>query len=225
MNMLNYIWGGMILISTVVSFFTGRTAETAAAAISGAADAVDNCILLLGIMCFWTGIAKIGERAGAIKIFSKIMRPLTKRIFPRLDPDGKAMEAIVFNIAANMFGMGNAATPLGIKAVKELEKLNGGDINRKTCKSAVNDKNIGKSTIKYSEENRKSIKSASDEMCMFAVINTASVQIIPSTLISLRQSFGSQSPTEVILPVWAVSICALCMGVATAKFFERRSRL
>ncbi len=193
--MLNYIWGVMIVISLVTSLFTGRIEQTAAAAAAGAASAIDGCISLLGIMCLWTGIAKIGERAGIISVFSKILRPVTRVIFPKLKDGSPALSAIVMNIVANLLGMGNAATPLGIKAIKELDKLN-----------------RGRST-------------ASDEMCMFVVINTASIQLFPATLISLRQSFGSANPGEVIVPVWIVSVCALFVGICIAKIFERRKGL
>ena len=185
----------MIIISLAVSLFTGRVEQTAAAAATGAAAAIDSCISLLGIMCLWTGIAKIGERAGIVSVFSKLMRPVTKIIFPKLKEDSPALSAIIMNIVANLLGMGNAATPLGIKAIKELDRIN-----------------KGRST-------------ASDEMCMFVVINTASLQLIPATLISLRQRFGSANPGEVIVPVWIVSVCALFVGVCVAKLLERRNRL
>ncbi|MEE1048949.1 MAG: nucleoside recognition domain-containing protein [Clostridia bacterium] len=191
--MLNYIWGGMIILSLVVALLTGRVEQTAAAAAEGAAASIESCISLLGIMCLWTGLSKIGERAGLIKVFAKLLKPLTKLLFPRLDPESPAVGSIVMNMVANLFGMGNAATPLGIRAIGELDKLNP---NKKT---------------------------ASDEMCMFVVINTASLQLLPATLISLRQTFGSANPGEVIVPVWIVSICALVVGVVVAKLLERRS--
>lgn len=193
MIMLNYIWGGMIILSLVVALLTGRVEQTAAAAAEGAAASIESCISLLGIMCLWTGLSKIGERAGLIKVFAKLLKPLTKLLFPRLDPESPAVGSIVMNMVANLFGMGNAATPLGIRAIGELDKLNP---NKKT---------------------------ASDEMCMFVVINTASLQLLPATLISLRQTFGSANPGEVIVPVWIVSICALVVGVVVAKLLERRS--
>ena len=192
--MLNYIWGGMIIISLIVSVLTGRVEQTAAAAAEGAAAAIESCISLLGIMCLWTGLARIGEKAGLVRLFARALRPVTKLIFPMLDADSPALGAIVMNVVANLFGMGNAATPLGIKAIGELDKLNGG---RKT---------------------------ASDEMCMFVVINTASIQLLPATLISMRQSFGAANPGEVIVPVWLVSVCALAVGVTAAKLLERRRR-
>lgn len=184
----------MIVISLVVSVICGRVEQTTAAAVEGASAAIETCISLLGIMCLWTGLAKIGERAGLVKIFAKALQPITRRIFPHIPEDSAAMGSIVMNMVANLFGMGNAATPLGIKAIKELDKLNGG---RRT---------------------------ASNEMCMFVVINTASIQLLPTTLISMRQSFGAANPGEVIVPVWVVSICALVVGVTAAKILERAGR-
>ena len=177
---MNCIWGAMIIISLVVSLLTGRVEQTAAAAASGAAAAIESCISLLGIMCLWTGLAKIGEKAGLIKVFARAARPVLRLLFPRLDPNGRAAHSIVMNMDANFIGMGNAATPLGINT-------------------------------------------ASNEMCMFVVINTASIQLLPTTLISMRQTWGSSNPGAVIVPVWIVSICAVSLGVAAAKIFERRT--
>ena len=193
--MLNYIWGGMILVSLIVSFFTGRVDATAAAAAEGAGAAVQTCLTLLGIMCLWTGLARIGERAGLVQAMARLLAPLLKFLFPKLEKDSPAHASIVMNMVANLLGMGNAATPLGIKAM--------GDLSRR---------NRLRST-------------ASNEMCMFVVINTASLQLLPATLISLRQMYGSSSPSGIILPVWIVSICALIVGVCVAKLLERRHRL
>ena len=150
---------------------------------------------LLGIMCLWTGLAKIGERAGLVNVMAKLLRPLTRLMFPKLQADSPALGSIVMNVVANLFGMGNAATPLGIKAMGELHQLN----------------------------HKRS--TASNEMCMFAVLNTASIQLVPTTLISLRQTYGSAQPGEVIVPIWIVSVCALAVGITAAKLLERRQRL
>lgn len=189
--MMNFIWGGMILASLIVSVFTGRVEQTAAAAVTGASDAVGLIVNLLGIMCLWTGISKIGEEGGLIRLISKALSPILRLIFPKLDPDSKGFGGIVMNVVANLLGMGNAATPLGINAVTELWEENG----KKTT--------------------------ATDEMCMFVVLNTASLQLIPSTLISLRQSYGSAEPGNVILPIWICEICALAAGITIAKLLAR----
>ncbi len=192
--MLNYIWSGMILISFAVAIFTGRIEETTAAAMEGAGNAVQTCIGLLGVMCLWSGLAKIAENSGLTSVFAKLLRPVTKIIFPGLKKDSAALNAIVLNMVANLLGMGNAATPLGIAAMKELDK-----------------------------ENRHR-GTASNEMCMFVVINTASIQLIPATVISLRQMFGSSNPSGIVVPVWICSVCAVVMGVLAAKFFEIRGK-
>lgn len=184
----------MILISFAVAVFTGRIEETTAAAMEGAGNAIETCIGLLGVMCLWSGLARIAENSGLTSVFAKLLRPVTKIIFPSLKRDSKALNAIVMNMVANLLGMGNAATPLGIAAMKELDR-----------------------------ENRHR-GTASNEMCMFVVINTASIQLIPSTVISLRQMFGSENPSAIVVPVWICSICAVIMGVLAAKFFEMRGR-
>lgn len=193
--MLNYIWGGMIVVSFVTAIFTGRIDAVTNGAMEGAASAVDTCLGLLGSMCLWTGIAKIAEHSGLVEVFARLLRPVTKIIFPKLKSNSAAHQAIVMNMVANILGMGNAATPLGIAAMKELDKLNG----------------------------RKSV--ASDEMCMFVVVNTASIQLIPATVISMRQMYGSAAPSEIVIPVWISSILAVTVGVAAAKIFQKRSRL
>lgn len=189
--MLNYIWCGMIVLSFAAAVFTGRLDALTSGAIEGAASAIETCIGLLGAMCLWTGIAKIAENSGLINVFAKLLRPVTKIIFPRLSQGSAAMRAIVMNMVANLLGMGNAATPLGIAAMKELDKEN------------------------------KHRAVASNEMCMFVVINTASIQLIPSTVISLRQMYGSADPSGIVVPVWICSICAVIVGVVAAKIFQR----
>ena len=190
--MLNFIWSGMILISFVVSIFTGKIEAVTNGAMEGAALAVETCIGILGSMCLWTGLAKIAEKSGLVEVFAKILRPVTRLVFPKLNFDSPAHRCIVLNMVANLLGMGNAATPLGINAMKELDKLN------------------------------KGRSAASNEMCMFVVINTASIQLIPSTVIALRQMYGSANPTEIVAPVWICSIGAVIVGVVMAKIFEKR---
>lgn len=190
--MMNYIWGGMMVLSLIVSVFTGRVEQTAAAAVSGAGEAVNLTVSLLGIMCLWTGLSKIGEEAGLIRLIAKALKPPLRFLFPRLDPNSKAFGSVVMNIMANLLGMGNAATPLGIKAVSHLDELNP----------------------------RKG--TATDEMCALVVLNTASLQLIPTTLISLRQSYGAASPGDVILPIWICEICALTVGIILTKILSKR---
>ncbi len=192
--MINYIWAGMLLLSFISALIGGDVEALTKGAIDGAGEGVTLAVSLLGIMCLWSGIAKIAERSGLIEVFARLLRPVTKVLFPRLKAGSSALSAIVMNMVANLLGMGNAATPLGIRAMEELNKLNTTD-------------------------------EATDEMCIFAVLNTASIQLIPSTLISLRQSFGSIDPSIIIVPVWIVSIMAVLSAVVSAKIFEKRRRL
>lgn len=190
--MLNYIWSGMIILSLITAIFTGRISEVSAALMTGAGDAVTMTISLMGIMCLWTGIMNIAENTGVTQLVAKLLSPLMKILFPKLK-DKRAKDAIVMNMTANMLGLSNAATPLGLKAMQELKRLSDG-------------------------------RTATDEMCMFIVINTASLQIIPSTVIALRQSAGSVTPTDIIIPVWLCSICVITVGVLAVKIFSKRQK-
>ena len=182
----------MIITSLICGLCNGKMQDISNALITGADDAVAMTISLMGIMCFWTGIMNIAENTGITAFIAKILKPLTKILFPKLK-DQRATNAIIMNMTANMLGLSNAATPLGLKAMEELNKYSDG-------------------------------KTATDEMCMFIVINTASIQIIPSTIIALRQAAGSTNPTDIIIPVWICSICVVTTGVLMAKIFSKRQK-
>ncbi len=190
--MLNYIWAVMMIVAVIFSIFTGKISELSASIMSGAENAVAMTISLMGIMCFWTGIMNIAENTGVTDIIAKLLSPVTKILFPKLK-DKRAKDAIIMNMTANMLGLSNAATPLGLKAMQELNRFSDG-------------------------------KTATDDMCMFIVINTASLQIIPSTVIALRQGAGSVSPTDIIIPVWICSICVITAGVLAVKIFSKRQK-
>ncbi len=190
--MMNYIWAGLILISFIVSLFTGNVSETATAAMDGAKDAVETSLSILGVMCFWMGMMKIAEKAGLLKSLSKLLNPVISFLFKGVkSPDAK--NSILMNITANIFGIGNAATPFGLKAMEEM-----------------------------SIENKKK-HTATNDMCLFVVVNTASIQLIPTTLLALRASYGSASPYNILPAVWITSITAMIFGVAAARIFEKRS--
>ncbi len=184
--MLNYVWAGMMIISVITAFFTNRLDETVAAAFQSAKDAVTLIISLGGIMCFFTGLMEIGERAGLIKILSKVIKPFSKFLFPDTYQNEEALGAMCANITANVLGMSNAATPFGLNAMDKLQKLN-------------------------------RTETASDSMCMFVVLNSASLQLVPTTMIALRSLAGSADPGSIIPCVWAVSILALLSGILCAR--------
>ncbi|MDP4093034.1 MAG: nucleoside recognition domain-containing protein [Bacillota bacterium] len=195
--MLNYIWFGMIVIGFAVGMMNGRIEEVSQAVIDSASTAVELCIGLLGVMCLWTGLMAVAEKSGLVKALAKIVRPALKFLFPDIPKDHPALGAIVLNMVANFFGLGNAATPLGIKAMTELQKLNP-------------DKNT-----------------ATNAMSMFLVLNTAAIQLIPVTIIAVRTAAGSKGPADIIGTIWMASSCATAAGIITAKILavgKRRLR-
>lgn len=191
--MINYIWAFMILFSVAVGAFNGRLPDVVQAAFDGANNGVQTVLGFIGVTALWSGLMKIAETSGLVRVFTRIIRPLNTFIFPELKREPAAMEAVSANMVANILGLANAATPLGIKAMQELDRLNGRG------------------------------KIASNAMCMFAVINSASIQLIPSTMIGIRASMGSAAPSEIILPVWIVSLTAAVCGVSLAKLSSSAS--
>lgn len=189
--MLNFVWTAMIFASVVFGCVSGNIAQTAQGAFEGANDAVSVVIGFTGITVFWSGLMRIAERSGLTEKISALIKPIIRIIFPKLKNEKKAQEAVAANMVANMLGLSNAATPLGIKAMNELDKING-----------------------YK-------KKASDAMCMLAVVNSASIQIIPATVIGIRSSLGSACPSDIIVPVWIVSVLTATFGICMAKIFER----
>ena len=193
--MMNYIWGFMIIFSIAAAAFGGKLSDVSSGALEGAAEGVAMTIKLCGVMCLWTGLMEIADKSGLLSIFAKILRPVTKILFPKIGKGSPSMNAIVMNITANFLGMSNAATPMGIVAMEELQKEN-------------QDK-----------------KTASNAMCMFVVLNTMSIQLIPATITALRAAAGSSDPSEITVPVWLTSSVALIIGITAAKILERKKHI
>src|SRR5210317_2419929 len=180
--MLNYIWFGMMAISVVAGIFTGRIDAVTEAAINMSKVAVEISIGLIGIMALWLGIMKIAEESGLIRIIAKLLKPITIRLFPDVPPDHPAIGSIVLNMSANVLGLGNAATPLGLKAMEELQELN------------------------------PKKNTATNAMVMFLAINTSSVQlIIPATVVALMGVTASQIFITTILATLCSTITAIIM--------------
>ena len=190
--MLNFIWPAFIIISFIYGICFGNIAETNIAIFKSTEDAVNLCIRLLGTICLWNGIMKIAENTSIIDILKKILRPILKILFPKINEKDEAYTAISMNVVANVMGLGNAATPMGLKAMKALQKIN-------------TDK-----------------KKLSNEMAIFIVLNTASIQIIPTTIIAIRNSLGSNNPTAILLPVWGATICAAIAAITSAKIITKK---
>ena len=178
--MLNYIWFGMMAIAVVAGIFTGRIDEVTEAAIDMARVSVEIAIGLIGIMALWLGTMKIAEESGLIRIIAKLLRPITIRLFPDVPADHPAIGSIVLNMSANMLGLGNAATPLGLKAMEELQELN------------------------------EKKDTATNAMVMFLAINTSSVQLIlPATVVALMGATASEIFITTILATLCSTIAAI----------------
>ena len=193
--MLNYFWIGMMIIGFVTAAFTGKIDETVNAMFESCSGAVQLCIGLLGVMCFWCGIVKIAEKSGLTEKFAKLARPFIKFLFPRASKSDRALSAIVMNFAADILGLGNAATPLGIKACQEIKN------------------------VEVQEKGLSYRKEASDEICMFLIINMACIQLIPATVIAMRAAAKSSNPSSILAPTWIVSIISFVLSIVLAKLF------
>lgn len=193
--MLNYIWCGIIIFSIFCSFFTGNIENMSNSILSSASDAIELIITMCGTICLWSGIMEIADKSGASSIVAKLLSPILSKLFPDIDKKGNAFRAICANVTANLLGLGNAATPLGIKAMQELEK--------ETC-----------STLE---------KSASKSMVMFVILNTSSIQLMPTMIISILDSCGCTDPTSIIPCVWIASLCGLVVAVCSVNIFMRNN--
>lgn len=189
--MMNYIWAFLIILSTVCAVFTGNISSLSNAVLSGANDAVSLLISILGMMTFWTGIMKIAEKSKITEYLSNLFSPVIKLIFPDCPPESPSAKAICMNFTANLLGLGNAATPFGIEAMKKLQK-----------------NNTKKST-------------ATNSMVMLILINTASLQLIPTLLCTIRQKHGCNNPMEIVPHLWIISAVSLAVGIIAAKILEK----
>ena len=191
--MMNYVWGALVVLSVISGLFNGRMAEVSGATLKESLSAVELCIRVLGATCLWSGIMRIASKSGLTQKLSKLFAPLFRHLFKDLKEGGEAMQAICMNFIANLLGLGNAATPMGIRAMAEMEKEAG-----------------------YP-------KRATNSMVTFVVMNTASLQLIPTTVAMLRLGAGSQAPFEILPAVWAVSLLSVVAAVGTAKLFGGRA--
>ena len=185
--MLNSIWPVFIVASIIYGIISGNLEELNNSVFNGAQDAVTTTITLLGSLCLWSGIMSIAEKTKFVKIISKIIRPFIKFLFPELKKEEKIKQEISMNMIANILGLGNAATPLGLKAISSMQEKN------------------------------KDKKTLSNSMIMLIVLNTASLQLIPTTVIAIRNSLGSKNPTNIIFPVWIATLVAAIVGIISAK--------
>ena len=187
------IWVGMIFLSVGAAILTGNTGGLTPAALDGAGAAVRLCISLAGALCLWSGLSKVMERAGLTKKLGKLMRPVFRRLFPHTSRDEIALGYLTANVSANLLGLGNAATPLGVAAVKRMQTAAGGT-------------------------------EATDEMCRLIVMNTASIQLLPTTVAAVRAAAGADAPFDILPAVWVTSLCSVSAGLLAAYIFGRSRR-
>lgn len=190
--MINWIWLGLIALAVVTAAFNGKMGDLSTAAFDAAKTAVQLSIGLIGIMALWLGLMKLAEEAGLVQLLARIVRPVLARLFPDVPKDHPALGSMTANIAANMLGLGNAATPLGLKAMQDLQELNP---DKETAMNA---------------------------MVTFIVINATSVTIIPATIIGLRSAAGSANASSIIIPSIIATTISTVTGVIVAKLLERR---
>ena len=189
--MINYIWFALIFLGVLVGIVGGNGDAISKAIVNSSSDTVTFIIELTGIMCFWCGVMKVAEKSGFTEKLSKILKPVLKLIFKDAAKDEKALGAIVMNLTANMMGLSNAATPFGIKAMEEMDRLNN---NKGT---------------------------ASNDMALFLVLNAACIQIVPSTIISIRAACNSGNPGIIILPAIFSTATAALVGIICCKILQR----
>lgn len=190
--MINYIWMFLTIIGLIFAMVNGTVEEVNKAIFEGAKAAVTLCFGLISVLVFWLGIMNIARESGLLDKLSVLFRPLITRLFPDVPPHHPALGYILSNMMANMFGLGNAATPLGIKAMKELQKLNG-----------------KKDT-------------ASRSMITFLAINTASLTLIPTTVLAIRMNYDSAQPAEIVVPTLIASFISLLSAIAIDRWFYYR---
>lgn len=188
---MNYIWFFLIFISVLAGIVNGKLPDVVNAILISSKQAVEISISLIGIMAFWLGMMKIAEKSGLVNVIARAISPLTKRIFDDVPKDNPAIGSIAMNFCANALGLSNAATPMGIKAMEELNKIN------------------------------KDKSSASNAMCTFLGINTAGFQLVPTTVLAVLVAAGAENPTEIIAPALIVTLIAFISAIIISKLLAR----
>ena len=186
---MTVIWTGMVSAAVLCGIFTGRGAEVSAAAVEGAAAAVELALSMAGVLCLWSGVMEVMRRCGLAEKLSRLMRPVLRLLFPGERKDHEVMDSISANLSANLLGLGNAATPLGLEAARRMA--------------------------------RKRPGVASDSLCMLVVCNTASLQLIPTTVAAVRSAEGCQTPFDILPVVWLASGLSVGAGILACKVLSR----
>ena len=186
---MSVLWVLMVGAAVVCGLLTGRGEAVAVAALEGAAAGVELCLSMAGVLCLWMGVMEVMRRSGLSEGLSRVLRPVLKRLYPDFSGDRRVMDTVSANVSANLLGLGNAATPLGLEAARLMAARSPGV--------------------------------ASDSLCMLVVCNTASIQLIPTTVASIRAAAGCTTPFDILPAVWLASVVALIVGVSAAKLFAK----
>lgn len=191
---MNKIWAGMIIIAVVLSIWQGNVQQVVTTLMDATKTSLDTALNMLGMICMWSGLMKIAEATGLVKTLSKKITPLVRLLFPELPKENEATGHIAMNMTANLLGLGNIATPMGLKAMEELET--------------------------YNPQKER----LSNAMMMFLVLNTASIQLIPTSVIALRATYQSAHPADVVIPVILASFGSVIVGILLVKLACRRQK-
>lgn len=187
---LSIIWVGMVCISLLYGAATGRAATVGGAAAQGIRQAVEFCLSVGGMICLWSGVMEVMRRSGLSARLSRLLRPVLRRLFPKAARSEDTLDALSMNVSANLLGLGNAATPAGIRAAQAMAL----DAHGKT---------------------------ATDELCLLVVLNTASIQLLPVTIASVRETAGAAVPYDILPAVWITSLCSVTAGLLAGKLLSR----
>ena len=187
-----WIWTGMVVLSLVFGILSGNLDEVANAAMAGAQSAIDLSVSMAGMLCLWSGVMEVMNVCGLSRGLARAFRPLLRRLLPEASRDEETLAAVSANVSANLLGLGNAATPLGIRAARRMAR---------GCEGA-----------------------ASDELCLLVVLNTASIQLLPTTIASVRAAAGCRTPFDILPAVWFASVLSVAAGLLTARLLSRRGR-
>ncbi len=184
-----WLWTGMVLVSLIFGALTGNLSSLSAAALEGAQSAVELCFTMCGVMCLWTGVMELMDQCALTDKIATLFRPLLRRLLPQASRDSETLAAVSANLSADLLGLGNAATPLGIRAARRMSR---------GCRGV-----------------------ASNELCLLVVLNTASIQLLPTTLAGVRASLGASDPFDILPCVWLVSLLSVLAGLFAAKVLAR----
>jgi spore maturation protein A len=204
--MMNYIWGGMLIIGIVYAVFTGNLQAVTDAVLDSSKEAVTLGISMLGIVAFWTGIMEVADETGIIAGLTKTISPVMRFLFPKIPKGHKALDSLSANFVANILGLGWASTPTGLKAIHDLEQL---------------ERERGNKEYMTHSGDKGFARTASDEMCTFLVMNISSLQLIPVNIIAYRSQYGSANPAGIIAPAILATLVSSLTAVIFCKLKQR----